>query len=471
MTREQLIHLLQEAPLVASVQADAGTPLADPESILRLARASAAEGVRMLRLEGVENIRRVRAELPLPCIGLIKRRYPNSDIIITPTVSEVEELLATPAEIIAIDATLRPRPGGEAFPELVRQVQAGGRLVLADCDSIESMHAAAAAGADAVSTTLSGYTGGATPPDPDLELVRQASQEATVPVIAEGRFAEAWQAQAALRAGAAGVVIGGALNDPIKQTRRFRTALQLPPLRVGAFDIGGTWLRFGVFDQAWRLLEQERIPLPAEREARLDWMAAQAERARPDRIAISSGGTIDPSTSEVVEAKAIIPGHEGTVFSARLGPCLALNDGLATAWGHGCLPGFAGLRVATLALGTGVGFGVVDRMRLLCGPRGEYPRLNDINFSETLTIEEALGGAVLGDEERADWDQARRAATAAIKVVDRLFLPDRIVICGGVGLSGRLTTPDARVVPSPFGADAGLYGAAALALFPPLQFS
>ena len=63
---------------------------------------------------------------------------------------------------------------------------------------------------------------------------------------------------------------------------------------------------------------------------------------------------------------------------------------------------------------------------------------------------------------------AIRAMEGAVEALRDLYFPDDLVVCGSVGLSDWLAPELARVgaVVSPFGADAGLYGAAALALFP-----
>lgn len=56
-------------------------------------------------------MRAIKQALSLPVIGLIKRDYDDSDIYITPTLREMEELVDAGADIIALDATSRPRPG------------------------------------------------------------------------------------------------------------------------------------------------------------------------------------------------------------------------------------------------------------------------------------------------------------------------------------------------------------------------
>ncbi len=456
-----LLDWFRRCPIVASVQASPGSPLGDPETLVRLAQASSRAGASVFRVEGPAAVSAFAKANLGPLIGLIKRKYDGSPVYITPTLKDVGVLAQAPCEAIALDATIRPRPDGVSLSALVDAIHRAGKLAIGDCDSLESAVAAESAGVDLVSTTLCGYTAEAPPGDePDLETLGQIVQRVTIPVLAEGRYTEPWQARAALAIGAVGVVVGGALNDPFKQTRRFVKATQTPK-EVVAFDIGGTWLRCGRFRE-WTLVESERIPTPANPDERLDWMRARAGGA--ERVGVGTGGVVDPVTGVVIEAKPIIPNHVGTRFEFEGFETIALNDGLATAWGHACLPVFAGRRVATLALGTGVGFGLVDRGRLLMGPDGEYPRFNDVVLGGG-SIEEVLGGAALGarasPEARA---AATQAAIAALALIRALMLPDAVIVCGGVGLAPWLGLDALR---SPYGEDAGLYGAAALAIWPP----
>ena len=86
--------------------------------------------------------------------------------------------------------------------------------------------AAQEAGAEFVSTTLSGYTPDSPPQsEPDLELVRRLAPALRVPLIAEGRISTPEQARAARDAGAFAVVVGGAITRPQQITERFRRAL------------------------------------------------------------------------------------------------------------------------------------------------------------------------------------------------------------------------------------------------------
>lgn len=471
MTVQDLLDLLVESPLVASVQADEGTPLADPQTLLRLAEASQSQGARILRMQGVANIQ-AGLQTGLPVIGLIKKIYPGSDVYITPTQAEVDALLQTACPVIALDATTRPRPNQELFHHLVSDIKSNNRLVLADCDSLASIDQAIQAGCDLLSTTLSGYTPDSPQsPGPDLDLIRYAAQQAKTPVLAEGRYAEPWQARAALRAGASGVVIGGVLNDPIKQTRKFIQALKPTNQKVGCVDIGGTWLRFATLDRQNNLADQTKIPLPQTHQERLDFIQNNAKAHNVHKIGIAAGGVIHPKTLTITEAKSFIPDYINQSFQIPGFQTVALNDGLATAYGHACHPAFAGQRVATLTLGTGVGAGIASLHKIETDAQGDYPRLNDLPFQNT-TLETLLGGLNLtADPTLQQQKAALQALDFAIQILQTSF-PDTIILGGGVGLSpwvqDHIKRHHPTILPSPYGPDAGLHGAGWLALMPPL---
>jgi len=482
MHLDALLRQLRSAPLIASVQADRGTPLSSLGALVRLARCSASEGTRVFRVEGVAAIRAIHRAVGGTIVGLIKRRYPGSEVYITPTANEVRALLDAPCEVIALDATTRSRPR-EPLSDLIAMIHGGDRLALADCDGLLSAQRALEAGADLVATTLAPPPRDASTQDrpsdaPNLDAVRDIVRSTGAPCIAEGRYTEPWQVEAALRIGAVGVAIGGALNDPIKQTRRLRPR----PMHggpVAAADIGGTWLRLGLFSNDWQLLERSVTPCPPLGSERVRLIEQFCTRHRVRRVGISSGGTIAPRNARVWEAKSTIPDHVGLNFGPEATgiETIALNDGLATAWGHACRPEFAGKRVATLALGTGVGFGMVDRMRLQMGPHGEYPRLADCYTSDGRTFEELLGGASLQVPASGEgMEVIHRAASEAIGMIATMLMPEVIVVAGGVGLAPWMRWEDVAmpagvawcpILRSPWGDLAGLYGAAALALFPP----
>lgn len=471
-TLDSLLQQLHDAPLVASVQASDGSAVDDPETLLRLAKASLDQGVKVLRLQGVEHIRTIKAGTSAPVIGLIKQSYLGSEVYITPTHQEIKALLDLGCEVIALDGTKRPRPGDASLQDLIQTIHSHNSLAMADCDSPESARYAIECGADLIGTTLAGYTSDRPATSgPDLELLRELMSLGK-PVIAEGRYSERWQVEAALRIGATAVVVGGALNDPVKQTRAL-TPHQPPTGNIGAIDIGGTWLRFGLFSPDWKLLDSERIENPPKREDRLNWIREVAAKYGVTKLGIGTGGIIDPATGICWAAKEyLMPDQIGIEFSERtLGlPTYAHGDGHATAWGHACLAQFAGRRVATLALGTGVGCGFVQDGKIWSGRQGEYPRINDLPTSKGPTYEDVLGGLNLTREPTEEQKQiALQALEDALFAVRNLYFPDDVVVAGSVGLSDWMRPHLERLKAhaSPFGTDAGLYGAAALALFPP----
>ena len=216
-----------EGGLVVSVQAPDGSPLGETAHLVAMARAAEIGGAAGVRAEGGADVAAIRAAVELPIIGLRKRHVRGSAVYITPEVADAHEVAAAGADIVAVDATLRPRPGGQPPGEFIetlgREVR---RPVLADVDSLDAALAARAAGAAAVATTLAGYTDGRPPPNyPDLELVRRLVAELDCPVLAEGRYGSPAEARAALEAGAFAVVVGAAITDPLALTRRFAAAV------------------------------------------------------------------------------------------------------------------------------------------------------------------------------------------------------------------------------------------------------
>ena len=209
--------------LVVSVQAPPGSPLASPETMSAIARAAELGGAAGIRAAGPADVRAIKDAVAVPVIGLLKRDVPGSPVRITPSLGDARAVAGAGADVVAVDATLRPRSGGMTTRDFVAAL--AGELeqpLLADVDSVGAAIAARAAGADAVATTLSGYTGdGPVPDKPDLELVRRLADELDCPVLAEGRYSTPDDVSAALDAGAFAVVVGTAITDPLALTRRF----------------------------------------------------------------------------------------------------------------------------------------------------------------------------------------------------------------------------------------------------------
>lgn len=216
--------------LVVSCQALADEPLHSSFVMGRMALAAKEGGAAAIRAQGVGDILEIRRVTGLPVIGLIKRRQEDSPVYITPTAREVTELLATPCEMVALDAT-RWRRSGEAA-ELMARIHGAGRLALADVATYEEGLEAVKAGADAVSTALAGYTEDSPLTlGPDLALVERLVAALPVPVLAEGRIASPEDLRRAMAAGAWAAVVGSAITRPQLITADFARALMPPEAR------------------------------------------------------------------------------------------------------------------------------------------------------------------------------------------------------------------------------------------------
>lgn len=208
--------------LVVSCQPVEGGPLDDDDVVRRLAQAAVAGGAAGLRVSGARRVAQVRAAVAVPVIGIVKRDLEHSPVRITPLLQDVQDLLEAGADVIAVDATARVRPVG--VQALLQAVRDGGALAMADASCLDDGLAAHAMGFDIVGSTLSGYTGGPVPPEPDLELVRALAGRG-LRVMAEGRFNTPQQAAAALQAGAWAVTVGSALTRLELATHWFCQAL------------------------------------------------------------------------------------------------------------------------------------------------------------------------------------------------------------------------------------------------------
>lgn len=214
--------------LIVSCQAPADSPLANPDIIAAIARAAVQGGGRAIRVNGSADVRAVRAAVDVPIIGLLKRHVAGSPVYITPTIDDAMDIASAGADIVAVDATLRPRLDGLTGPDFVARLRELGIAVMADIDSVEAGIEAARAGADLLASTLAGYTSSEVPVSPDIELVRELAATGLAPVIAEGRYHQPAQVRAALEAGAYAVVVGQAITNPIAITRRFVEATEPP---------------------------------------------------------------------------------------------------------------------------------------------------------------------------------------------------------------------------------------------------
>lgn len=208
--------------LIVSCQALEDEPLHSSFIMGRMARAAKEGGAVAIRAQGVKDIIEIKEITGLPIIGIIKKCYSDSDIYITPTKEEVDKLLETKCEMIALDATKRTRPNGENLKDLIDYIKSKGILVMADISTYEEAIKAEELGADCISTTLSGYTDYSTQGDgPDLELISKLSKDLKIPVIGEGKINTPEDLKEAFRYGAYSCVVGSAITRPQLITKKF----------------------------------------------------------------------------------------------------------------------------------------------------------------------------------------------------------------------------------------------------------
>lgn len=210
--------------LIVSCQPDADEAFYTADFACGMAEAARLGGAQGLRLNSPDTIRAVKARVDLPVIGIWKQIHPGSEVYITPTLAAAEALVAAGAEVLALDATPRPRPA-ESLTEIVSALK-GRVCLMADISTFEEGLAAEALGFDCVGTTLSGYTPySPRQSGPDYELIDQLVRRLKLPIIMEGRIWTPEQAAEALNRGAHAVVVGSAITRPQLITRRYCAAM------------------------------------------------------------------------------------------------------------------------------------------------------------------------------------------------------------------------------------------------------
>ncbi len=215
--------------LIVSVQAYPGEPLRNPETMALMARACELGGAAAIRCQGLSDISAIKGRVDIPVIGLWKEGHEG--VYITPTLRHALACVNAGCDVVAIDATDRPRPDGRTFAETVEAVRAQAEtLIMADCMTIDDIRNAVACGCDLVSTTLSHNKPAietTLDEGPDIALLQQATSEFPgLPIICEGHVHTPADAKAAIDAGAWAVVVGTAITHPTSLTSWFTAAIE-----------------------------------------------------------------------------------------------------------------------------------------------------------------------------------------------------------------------------------------------------
>lgn len=377
--------------LLVSCQAAEGSPLRHSSTMARFARAAVEGGAAGIRANGLDDVRAIRRAVSVPIIGIWKALQDDGEILITPSFETAWQLVETGADLVALDCTARGERYG-ALERLRRIKEELGVPVLADIATVDEAVRAAEAGADAVLSTLRGYTRETShvktfEPAFIADLVRAVG----VPVIAEGRLQTPEELCAALDAGAFAIIVGTAITRPEMITRTFVTALESwrhlhDPERVFVgIDLGGTNTKYGLVTRQGELLFHSTTPTPwkdgrdellshLQQTASACLEEARRQALRPEAIGLATAGWVDPRSGQVVYATENLPGWTGANPGACLHEAFGLpvaveNDAnaLAVAEKHfGAARGVSDF--VCLTLGTGVGGGCYVGGRLNRGP-------------------------------------------------------------------------------------------------------
>jgi N-acylglucosamine-6-phosphate 2-epimerase len=217
--------------LIVSCQAEGNSPFNNPEDVAKFAVCAEMGGAAGIRTEGVEKARAIHVRVNLPLIGLVKTEFEDGSVRITGREKDVKDLMDAGCDMVAIDGTFRQREGMTG-PEFIKTMKQKYNIsIMADIATFEEGMACAEAGADCLSTTLSGYTPETAGNDlsgPDLDLVKKLNEHfaGRIPLIAEGRYNTPELASQAIKAGAWAVVTGTAITRPQIITKWFYDAIK-----------------------------------------------------------------------------------------------------------------------------------------------------------------------------------------------------------------------------------------------------
>ena len=216
--------------LIVSCQALPDEPLHSSFIMGKMAKAAKQGGAKGIRANTSEDIKEIKKEVDLPVIGIVKKDYADSKVYITPTMDEIDDLVSTNVEVIAMDATKDLRPGGIGIDEFFKEVKKKypNQLFMADCSTVDEAINADKLGFDFIGTTLVGYTDQSKNDkidENDFEILRKIIKNVKNKVIAEGNINTPEKAKRVLELGAYSVVVGSIITRPQVITKNFASKI------------------------------------------------------------------------------------------------------------------------------------------------------------------------------------------------------------------------------------------------------
>ncbi len=214
--------------LIVSCQAREGEPLHGAAFMAAMAEAAELGGAAGIRADNPVNIQAIRQVTQLPIIGSYKIYSSKTEVYVTPTFDSAKMVIEAGANIVALDATSRPRGNEIDVSPLIKQIKKElNALILADISILEEANVAVDAGADFVSTALSGYTSYSKETSGfNFDMLSWLVKEINFPIIAEGFIATPGEAGRTLKLGAFAVVVGTAITRPQEITARFAAEIK-----------------------------------------------------------------------------------------------------------------------------------------------------------------------------------------------------------------------------------------------------
>jgi N-acetylmannosamine-6-phosphate 2-epimerase/N-acetylmannosamine kinase len=402
--------------LIVSCQPVDDGPMDRPDIVAAMAKAAVAGGAGGLRIEGVENVAATRAVVDVPIIGIVKSDSSDTPVRITVSTNDVVALVAAGADIVAYDATDRPRLHNR--DEILKAILDAGAIAMADCATLDDGKRALANGAVILGSTLSGYTddtaqfGGG----PDLELVR-AFRKLDTFVMAEGRYDTPDQSAAAIRAGADAITVGSSLTRLEIVTQRFASAIYFAgqeSKQTGfAIDLGGTKTA-AAYIKGGKIIKHAQRPTrgDASPESQIDLIAELLQELgyqSGDPLGFAVTGRVDAQghwyavNHDTLTQVTAVPLLQ--LLSRKIGPASVINDAAAATLAEYRLgSGQRHENFAFITVSTGIGGGLVLNGHLHQSPNGLAGHLG---FTSTLagnvtcgsgrfgTIESVAGGRAI----------------------------------------------------------------------------